>query len=147
MRDFRKEDFAGGGQYLVRLTNEELKANEQGTKYQGVVNTGYLSTIMEKVGYIHGNPDVYNGGQLITLTAMSDGWTRFMDFGPDVDKSDNKIQLDKRRKNIWQTEGDSSGTQKLCNFLNAPYSQEVRFATQEEVIRVVAYQKHRWREN
>lgn len=60
MRNFTAKDFDGAGQYLVRTTENYIK------------DTGFLSTIMYKVGYMHGRR---RKGQVTLLISMADGWT------------------------------------------------------------------------
>lgn len=145
MRNFTPEDFSGAGQYLVRVTNEELYAREQNKPFNGVTRTGFLSTIMYKVGYIRNNWKIGgSNGRITTLAAMSDGCTQHGHFITEDEKG-NKLEIKDWLKVLWVTDDNSSGKEKLCNHLNDPDTQEMRFATQEEVVRVVLYQKARWR--
>ncbi len=117
MRNFKPEDFSGGGHYIIR---DDGPPNT-------IDNSGRMSTLMYKTGYSHGHGFEYNPkmGQITTLTAMSDGWTMTGHI------EDGKyIQWNNK-------EG-------LCDYLNK-CAQEYRFATQEEVVRVVMCQNHRWR--
>ena len=139
MRNFTMEDFSGAGQYLIR-------ADKPAGEY---TNPGFMSTIMIKVGYCRGqgclNPP--QTGNIITLVDMSDGCTSLGYF--DTRKDTGYHQVPK----MTNSEGISkwvwipfNGYQALCDYLNNPdFSQEYRFATQEEVVRVVMYQKSRWR--
>jgi len=139
MRNFTIEDFSGAGQYLVRMSPEELHAKKNNKPFSGYSDTGYLSTIMKKVGYIINNYKIGDGNQIYTLTDMSDGFTMLGNFTARDAKINNYEQV------IWQGE-EGSGKQKLVNWLNnSELSDEYRFATQEEVVRVVMYQKSRWR--
>lgn len=144
MRNFTVEDFEGAGQYLLRMSPHELHCIKEGKKFKGYTDTSYLSTIMYKVGYITNNFNIGNGEQLITLVSMADGWTRFHHYTekePDGStKFDSKI--------IWQKDKDDKfgGKRKFVQYLNDEnLSQEYRFATQEEVVRVVMSQSWRWR--
>ena len=123
MRNFKEEDISGGGQYLIRLdANQRAAISENKTPF--VKDTGYLSTIMYKVGYLHNPP-------ASCLIAMSDGWVRYGEI--------------KEGKLIpWETTSKSLGRTKLVNYLNNG-DEEYRFATQEEIVRVVMYQRGRWR--
>jgi len=125
MRNFTPEDFAGAGQYLIRNDKEAGKYTD----------AGFMSTVMYKVGYLMG------GGGLVDaelknvplLISMADGWTRCGFHIKNTDSDKRSIFV---RWNSWQD---------LCDYLNTEESQEMRFATQEEVVRVVMYQKLRWR--
>ena len=124
MRNFTIEDFDGAGQYLVR------------SKSNYIHESGALSTLMMKIGYQYRGK---RGSHTIYMIAMSDG-----------------LIFDGYNYNdewfYWEgNEADKSGTQlpkqKLADYLNDPTKceQEYRFATQEEIVRVVMYQKGRWR--
>lgn len=139
MRNFKTEDFTGAGQYLLRMSPEELHCKTNNKPFYGYSDTGYLSTIIKKVGWITNNYDIGNGEQIYTLTDMSDGMTTIGNFTAKDPKSNNYEKV------IWQGEGNS-GKQLLCNWLNNDtLSQEHRFATQEEIVRVVLNQSSRWR--
>lgn len=139
MRNFKVEDFSGAGQYLLRMSPDEVHARNNNKPFGGYCDTGYLSTIIKKVGWITNNYNIGNGGQIYTLTDMSDGMTRIGNYTAKDPKTNNYEKI------IWQGE-NSEGLQLLCNYLNNPeLSQEHRFATQEEVVRVVMYQSSRWR--
>ena len=128
MRNFTTEDFSGAGQYLVR--NDKPR--------NGFVNTGFLSSVMYKVGYSHGTkfenrPDT---GNVMLLISMSDGLSLHGHFL----KNGNETDTSKWTFVQW------NGVQEFCDYLNNPeLSQEYRFASQEEVVRVVMYQTSRWR--
>lgn len=156
MRNFTPEDFEGGGQYLLRLGNEEIFVRENGKPFRGYSDAGYLSTITYKVGYMHNNFGIGNGNHITTLTSMSDGWTRFCHYpnskkAQEYNLENKQIDFDEWEKTLWQDDKDEngdvtiSGRQKFCDYLNNPETQEMRFATQEEIVRVVMYQKSRWR--
>lgn len=134
MRNFTIEDFSGAGQYLVANRKEENK----------FVDTGFLSTIMYKVGYIINNDGLGNGEQLYCLISMSDGQTRYC-YYPNF--SNNHSDPNRFNKNYFQGNGqDKDGKQVFCDYLNnADLTEEYRFATQEEVVRVVMYQRSRWK--
>lgn len=139
MRNFTPEDFNGAGQYILRMSHDEIFARDNNKPFSGYSNTSYLSTLIKKVGYITNNYDIGNGEQICTLTDMSDGWTIFSNYTSKDPKSNNYEKV------IWQGKNDY-GKQLLCNWLNNPeLCQEHRFATQEEIVRVVLYQKSRWR--
>lgn len=127
MRNFKPEDFDGSGQYLIRNDGEPNTLKD----------SGYMSTITYKVGYSHGHgftskPDK---GNIVLLVSMADGWTQSGYF----DKHG------KEDPEFW-TFSQWNSKQDFCNWLNTK-DQEMRFATQEEIVRVVLYQKGRWHEN
>lgn len=129
MRDFKVEDFHGCGQYLVRTQSDYIK------------DTGFLTTIMYKVGYINVH-NILNVNDSICLISMSDGWVQLGYF----DKIDNKNS----RFIAWSNEKREKidiAKQKLCDYLNNSElcKNEYRFATQEEIVRVVMSQKSRTR--
>ena len=133
MRNFTIEDFSGAGQYLVRNDKPENKYTD----------TGFLSTIMKKVGYCIGQGP--ENGNIMTLINMSDGKTSLGYFDQ---RKDPEYKKNPRTCNthLWEWV-QFNGDQVLCDYLNNPdlCQQEYRFATQEEVVRVVMYQKSRWR--
>jgi hypothetical protein len=139
MRNFTIEDFDSAGQYLLRMSPREIYCRDNNEKFEGYSNTSYLSTIIKKVGYITNNYKIGDGEQIYTLTDMSDGLTRIGNFTAKSAESNNYEKV------IWQGK-NGLGKQKLINWLNNPeLSQEHRFATQEEIVRVVLYQSSRWR--
>lgn len=139
MRNFKPEDFSGAGQYLLRMTPDEIHAKNNNQPFRGHCDTGYLTTIVKKVGWITNNYNIGNGEQIYTLTDMSDGMTTIGNYTAKEPKTNNYERI------IWQGE-NGEGKQLLCNYLNNPeLSQEYRFATQEEIVRVVMYQSSRWR--
>lgn len=139
MRNFTIEDFSGAGQYLVRNDKEPNK----------YVDAGFLSTIMKKVGYTIPNSRCLSNppdqGNVYTLVDMSDGLTSLGYFDQ---RKDPEYKNNPRRCNthLWEWV-QFDGLQVLCDYLNNPdlCLQEYRFATQEEVVRVVMYQKSRWK--
>ena len=145
MRNFTTESFEGAGQYLVRICPSQAEQIKNNRKPH-LLDTGFLSTIMYKVGYITNNWAI--GGtreQLSCLISMSDGWIRHGYFIT-KDKDGNKLPTEEYEKILWIKDKKSTGKQKLVDYLNnSKLSQEMRFATQEEVVRVVMYQKSRWK--
>ena len=141
MRNFTAEDFAGYGQYLVRMGASELDVQKTGKVFQGYSNTGYLSTIMYKVGYHTNNLEIGNGEQLVCLVSMSDGYVDFYHY-PNAGRGIRGA--DEWEKVIWQATGEKTGWQVLADFLTTG-TEEFRFATQEELVRVVMYQSSRWK--
>lgn len=139
MRNFKVEDFNGAGQYLLRMSPDEIHKKEKNEPFLGYTDTGFLSTIVKKVGWIINNYGIGNGEQITTLTDMSDGMTIIGNF------TNKNPQSNNYEKVIWQG-SNGEGKQKLVDWLNNPeLSQEHRFATQEEIVRVVMYQSSRWR--
>jgi hypothetical protein len=139
MRNFTPNDFEDSGQYILRMSSKEIQAREQNEPFNGYSNTGYLTTLIKKVGYLNGI-GIGNGHErLMTLVDMSDGSTMIGNYPvKDLTMSNCKLVL-------WQ--GDSlTRKQLLCDWLNnSELCQEHRFATQEEIVRCVMYQKSRWK--
>ena len=145
MRNFTPEDFNGGGQYLLRMSPEEIICREQGNAFHGYSRTSYLSTLICKVGYCHGHglanrPEETN---VMTLVDMSDGFTKLGYFDsrndPNFGSKTGESNVDTW---IW-VQFDSKEV--LCDYLNNPdlCQQERRFATQEEIVRTVMHQRSR----
>jgi hypothetical protein len=143
MRNFKVEDFEGSGQYLIRMSLKEIYERNLGNVNYQYENIGFLSTLMKKVGYIRNLDNIGNGFQLITLTDMSDGCTYIGNF------TAKDINSNNYEREIWQAdndEDDDGGTRKLVEWLNnSELSQEHRFATQDEVVKVVMHQSSKWR--
>lgn len=97
-----------------------IRADKPANKY---VDTGFITTILKKVAYKMGLPNRY------ILVDMSDGL-----ITDGVYNKETKIFT------------PFTDLQSICDYLNNPEIQEYRFATQEEVVRAVMYQKSRWRE-
>lgn len=117
---FKESDIIGGGQYLVRTDS----------KPGDFIATPLLSTIMVKVGYMHSN-EPNNLTYIRTLVSMSDGC---ISYGVH-EEADGKFYR-------WNSEKE------LVDYLNDnSYCESYRFATQQEVMRVVEYQQARWRNN
>ena len=151
MRNFKVEDFSGAGHYLIKMTPQELADKADGKPFKGYSTNINLSCMMYKVGYITNNFEIGSGEQLIVLTAMSDGWTVFNHYPnkrkeEEYKKEGKEIDFDVWEKVIWQNDSqdEKNGWQKFVDYLNY-YSQEMRFATQEEVVRCVLAQTSRWR--
>jgi hypothetical protein len=99
------------------------------------------SNPFKEEGWIINNDNIGDGEQIYTLIDMSDGMTIIGNYTSKESKSNNYEKI------IWQGE-NGYGKQLLVDWLNNPeLSQEYRFATQEEVVRVVLYQSSRWRNN
>ncbi len=144
MRNFTIKDISGGGQYLVAITPvQEAQIINGETPH--VRDTGFLSTIMFKIGYIHANTEFEDNRTC--LTAMSDGWTRMGHLITD-DKDGNSLATKDWIFVPWDN-SVKNNTKPFIEFLNndTHCTREMRFATEEEVVRVIMYQKHRWRNN
>ena len=136
MRDFKLKDFDGAGQYLIRMGPKELALNKDGKAFSGYNDTGYLTTITYKVGYLH---RIKGFGQCRTLASMADGWTQVSHFIKTIGGTTNEI--------FWASPKGApakEGRQIFVNHLNEGES-EYRFATQEEIVRVVMSQNWRWK--
>src|SRR5687768_10153887 len=107
---FTPEDFKGSGQYLVREgRNKELR--------EDVSDTGYLSTVMFKVGYIHGGRDLKRDN-LSCLISMSDGMIKTGYFIT-VDENGKQIEDSVNWKWVSFTETTVEGAKSmLCEYLN-----------------------------
>lgn len=115
--NFVVNDFEGSGQYIVR------------SKDRAILNTGYLSTILYKVGYIH-----LREKAIVTKISMSDGLTQtgYYIENEFIEFSDTTL---------------NGAKQKFVDYLNNnPYADTYRFATNEELLRVVNYQRWRTKE-
>lgn len=134
MRTFTPEDFSGCGQYIVRVDAKQREQMKNG-KAPHLCDPGYLSTIMYKVGYSHGNGFIHRpeDGNIIMKVSMADGHTSngYFNQNGSTDPSN------------W-TFVQWNGKQDFCDYLNHPDKEEYRMATQEEVVRVVLYQRSRW---
>lgn len=139
MRNFKPEDFDGSGQYIIR---NDKPANN-------FINVGFMSTILYKVGYVHGNRS-RDFAHAIIKVAMSDGWTQMGHYNKNG-FTGNPQQPDKWTYIPWTSSFDESSIiakQKFCDYLNDSElcEKEYRFATHEEVMRVVLYQKSKCKE-
>ncbi len=145
MRKFTIEDFSGAGQYLIRMSPREVycQKDDNDDTFYGYTDTGYLSTIMYKVVWLTNNFDLGNGEQVYGFAAMSDGMLKISNYTAKEPKTNDYEKV------IWQRDGEhdpDGGKRKMVEWLNnEELSPEYRFATQEEVVRVVMYQKSRWR--
>ena len=131
---FTPEDFEGAGHYIVR---------EPGTKLEKATidRTGYLSTIMYKVGYSQCTRR--DEKALYCLIAMSDGLVREGYFTNTVSESGESIHVDKWIWNKFAGENSFEALTRLCEYLNnGPHKETYRMATVEEVVRVVLHQRN-----
>lgn len=144
MRNFTTEDFNGAGQYLIRMGPEEIDTQNTGKGEHTYRDAGYLSTIMFKVGYVVNNLEIGNGNQIACLIAMSDGMVSMYNY------TSKHPEENDYEKTLWQGNRENNepydSKQKLVDWLNnQELSDEYRFATQEEVVRVVLYQRSKWK--
>lgn len=134
---FTPEDFEGAGQYIVRESINKLNSSN-------ISDTGYLSTIMMKVGWAQKLRDG-RGPYSYVLIDMSDGLIHEGYF-TGITKEDGTHEND-HTKWVWNdfsAETSHESKEKLCEYLNNnPHKETYRLATNEELIRVAAYQK--WR--
>lgn len=126
---FKPEDFYGSGQYLIRENSQKLISPY-------IADTGYLSTIMYKVGYLI---DHQGSGAELCLISMSDGLVRssYATIEPDIHGT-------KYVHHKFSGTSVNEAELKLCEYLNnepQPHASTYRMATVEEVIRVVLYQR------
>lgn len=134
MRNFETKDFTGCGQYLVR---NRFAPN-------ACKDTGYMETLMVKVGFTNSARALADSGRRpLCLVDMSDGLTRLGYFDTTADpeyKTNGKANTDLW---VWHDFDDFPA---LCEYLNNPaHCEEYRFATHEEVMRVVLGQRGRCR--
>jgi hypothetical protein len=132
---FKPEDFDGAGQYIVRETiNKE--------NYPHIMDTEYLSTVMMKVGYNLGTRRSDRQNNMYCLVDMSDGLVREGYFTNT--KTDEGKAID-TEKWIWNPFAGTTGYEaktRLCEYLNDnPHGETYRFATNEEVVRVIMCQR------
>ena len=136
---FTPDDFEGAGQYIVRETKNKLESPY-------FKDTGFLSTVMSKIGYIHSHR--YRGegvaSNIYTLVDMSDGLIYTGYYTNTKDSEGNKLPIEKWVFNEFSGDSSFEAKQKICDYLNNnPHGETYRFATNEELIRVAAHQK--WR--
>jgi|SRR6187402_46792 len=136
---FTPEAIDGVGHYIVRESVNK-------TNSPHFYDTGYLSTVMMKIGYIGGGRDINREirGNYYCLIDMSDGRIS-TGFFKTKDADGNKIEDSSNW--TWISFSDDENyvaKQKLCDYLNNnQHGETYRFATNEELIRVAAHQK--WR--
>lgn len=131
MRNFQLSDFSGCGQYLVRIQNSVI------------TDSGFLSTVLRKVGWLSTVNAFGRRHQRYCLIDESDGLTidGYLKF---KDNDGTVLPEDKRVWIPFEGKTNLEGLQILIDYLNNPHlSQEHRFATHEELIRVANYNKNR----
>lgn len=133
---FTPEDL-NAGDYIVREHINKLN-------HPHFVDAGYLSTMMMKVGWGHAS----DREEIITpyyLVDMSDGMVVAGFFSGITKRENGSLNFDNKVWNPFEAEKGRDAKQKLCDYLNEnPHGNTFRRATQEEVIRVILYQKHRF---
>lgn len=133
---FKPEDFDGAGQYIIRES-----INKENSPH--IINSGYLSTIMMKVGYTLGTKRINTpNSNIYCLIDMSDGLVKEGYFTNTETESKERIDFDKWIWNEFSGKNSYEAKIKLCEYLNNnPHKETFRFATNEEVVRVVMYQR------
>lgn len=127
---FKPEDFDGSGQYLIREPIDKERTSF-------ISDSGYLSTIMLKVGYSHATRRNMAANSNYCLIDMSDGLIREGYF-TNTETSD----CDKWIWNPFAGTTSYEAKTRLCEYLNNnPRKETFRFATNEEVVRVVMCQR------
>lgn len=129
MRNFTSEDFTGCGQYLVKIGPQEMAAREAGQTSYTVQDTGYLATMLYKVGWgVAYEKEDGSSCYYLALVSMTDGMVTNR-YKPSASED-------------WTFITGSAGITAFdvfADFLNTGM-EEYRFATQEEVVRVILYQ-------
>lgn len=131
---FTPEDFDGCGQYIIR---------ESSAKFNGdfISNTGYLSTIMYKIGYSLCTRR--DEKAIVSLIAMSDGLITEGYFTNTETAPGQPCDTDKWIWNKFAGDNNFEAKSRLCEYLNnGPHKKTYRKATIEEVVRVVLNQRN-----
>jgi hypothetical protein len=118
---FKVEDFIGSGQCIIKTNDPHI------------INDGYLSTIIYKIGYLFGEDFENNNLRRAfpLLISIADGWTI---NGHYIKNNEGRTVFKK-----WMDKKD------LVDFLNNnPYNEFYRPASKEEIIRVINYQGNRF---
>lgn len=134
---FTPKDFEGAGQYIVREGINKVN-------YPYIMDTGYLSTVLMKIGWTHGTRREHTHSNIYCLIDMSDGMVKEGYFTNTKTETGESIDSEQWIWNTFSGTTNHEAKTRLCEYLNNnPYGETYRMATNEEVIRVVAYQKHR----
>lgn len=135
---FKPEDFDGAGQYVVRESKNKINSPH-------FYDTGYLSTVMYKIGYMHMSKSI-QCSNLYILISMSDGLSLPGYYTNTKDAEGNSTDSSTWTFTEFSGEDNYEAKSKLCEFFNNnPHGNTYRFATNEELIRVAAHQKWRTR--
>lgn len=132
---FKPEDFDGAGQYIVRETPNKVNSPH-------IVDSGYLSTVMTKVGWNQGTRREHRSSNIYCLIDMSDGLVTEGYFTNTKTETGESIEHEKWIWNEFSGTTNYEAKVKLCEYLNNnPHKETFRFATNEEVVRVVMSQR------
>ncbi len=132
---FKPEDFDGAGHYIIRETS-----NKENSPH--IMDSGYLSTIMMKVGWSQGTRIEKIHSNIYCLIDMSDGLVKEGYFSNTKNEQGESIETDKWIRNTFSGTTGYEAKQRLCNYLNNNlYNETFRFATNEEVVRVIMHQR------
>lgn len=135
---FEPKDFDGSGQYIVRETPMKIKSPH-------INDTGFLSTILMKIGWTNSARVVGYDNTYAFLIDMSDGLIK-MGYYITKDEEGNDLPTEMWKWISFSGPDSTSAKQTLCDYLNNnPHGNTYRFATHEELVRVAMYQKHRTR--
>jgi hypothetical protein len=137
MRNFKLKDIEGAGHYLVRQDKKE-----DGSNVEHISRTGYLTTIMYKIGYMHGSK---TEGQVTCLISMADGWTQDSHYVKDPEDPKNASNWEEVKWVSDRLGTKQKGRDLFLDHLNKGET-EYRFATREEVVRCVMHQHWRVKE-
>ncbi len=137
---FKPEDFEGAGQYIVREHTNKLE-------YSQFLDTGYLSTVTQKVGYSNYSRSFKNSeSSRYFLIDITDGAVQ---TGYYITSDKNGVQLEVKDWEFVEFSAKTSeeAKYKLCEYLNNnPHGETFRFLTHEELVRISLNQKWRTKE-
>lgn len=131
---FKPEDFDGAGQYIVRESVNKTNSPD-------IYSTGYLSTVMKKIGYTLGTRRNNSPANIYCLIDMSDGCVKEGYFTGTKNEDGRDIDSEKWIWNQFAGTTNHEAKTRLCEYLNNnPHGETYRFATAEEVMRVILHQ-------
>lgn len=131
---FTPDDFEGAGHYIVREGTNKLT-------HPHIMDTGYLSTVMMKVGWNQGTRRENRANSIYCLIDMSDGLVKEGYFTNTETETGERIDTEKWIWNTFSGDKNHEAKQRLCDYLNNnPHKETYRFATTEEVVRVILQQ-------
>lgn len=134
---FTPEDFSGPGQYIVREGINKVNGPD-------ITNTGYLTTVMKKIGYSHGTRRTDAKGNIYCIIDVSDGLVKEGYFTNTENENGERIDVEKWIYSEFSGETGFEAKTRLCEYLNNnPHKETFRFATTEEIVRVALYQGNR----
>ena len=140
MRNFKLEDFETGNVYLVALCSDQLRQMSE-SKIPTVEDDTKLSKTMYKLGFmVHYNQMTNTYYDVSCLINMNNGYTRYFNYENTRDTTKPNEEI-KWTKIIWSDSVvGETGVEKVIRYLNNPVeSSEYRFATKEEVLRVIKH--------